>query len=129
MNIKIRCDFWVDLCNPPKNLPDLVKDDFSRFTQGTAIDYQYEDKLRYIDMIKHAACGNKDEYEIVRENIHEMVDSCLDNYGKGPDWSEIADEEFISDCVRKGREDFYNHDLTSRHRQIIYSMIKAVIEY
>lgn len=129
MKIKIRCDFWVDLDNPPENLPDLIKDDFGKYTKGTAIDYQYEDKLRYIDMLKHGACGNKAECEIVRENIHELVDSRLDNSGDWPDWSEIADEEFISYCVKKGREDFYNHDLTSRHRKIIYSMIKAVIEY
>lgn len=129
MKIKIRCNFLVDLDEPPENLPDLIKDDFGKFTEGTAIDYQYEDKLRYIDMIKHAACGNKGEDEIVRENIHQLVDSCLDNYGEYPDWSEIANENFISDCVKKGREDFYNHDLTSRHRKIIYSMIKAVIEY
>ena len=129
MKMKIRCDFLVDLANPPENLPDLIKADFGKFTKGTAIDYQYEDKLRYIDMIKHAAYGNKDENEIVRENIHELVDNCLDNDGHCPDWSEIADEEFISNCVEKGRENFYNHDLTSRHRKIIYSMIKAVIEY
>lgn len=129
MKIKIRCDFWVDLDNPPENLPDLIKDDFGKFTELTAIDFQYEDKLRYIDMIKHAAYGNKDEDEIVRENIHELVDSCLDNSGQYPDWSEIADEYFISDCVQRGREDFYNHDLTSRQRKIIYSMIKAVIEF
>lgn len=129
MKMKIRCDFLVDLNNPPENLPDLIKDDFGKFTKGTAIDYQYEDKLRYIDMIKHAACGNKDENEIVRENIRELVDSCLDYEGRCPDWSEIANEEFISNCVEKGREDFYNHDLTYRHRKVIYSMIKAVIEY
>ena len=129
MKMKIRCDFWVDLDNPPENLTELVKDDFGNFTKGTAKDFCYEDKLRYIDMIKHATCGRKDANEIVRDSIHGLVDSCLDNDGEWPDWSEIADEEFISYCVEKGREDFYNHDLSSRHREIIYSMIKAVIEY
>lgn len=129
MKMKIRCDFWVDLDNPPENLHELVKNDFCEFTKGTAIDYQYEDKLRYIDMIKHAACGNKDANEIVRDSIHGLVDSCLDNDGDWPDWSDIADEYFIANCVERGREPFYNHDLSFRQHKVVYEIVKAVIEY
>lgn len=129
MKINIRCDFTVDLDNPPENLTELVKDDFGNFTKGTAKDFCYEDKLRYLDMIKHAACGKKQACEVVRDSIHDLVDSCLDNDGEWLEWSDIADENFIANCVERGREPFYNHDLSFRQLKVVYEIIKAVMEY
>ena len=129
----------VDVYDVPEDFESKVKKAFGEFTQGTAKDYTFMDKLRFIDLASHYLHGGKDDEECVRELIHEKLDYELDEYGSFPDESDYLSVEFMEMCYLEGQrnqrldsDNFANAESYKDREQIeqmLLRFIKAVIDY
>lgn len=129
----------VDVYDLPEDFESQVQKAFSEFTQGTAKDYTFMDKLRFIDLASYYLHGGKDEEEAVRELIHNKLDYELDEFGNFPDESDYLSVEFMEMCYSEGRrsqrldsDGFKDVDSYKDREQIekmLLRFIKAVIDY
>lgn len=123
----------VDLINPPSDFDLLVANSFAGYTKGTRKEYTFEDKLRYIDVIRHRLNYNRDDDEIVRDYIKDRVDWELDEYGNLPDkddfWSLEAFEDFVAQgdrklCFRTG-----DHHIDEKIQKSVLRLITIVVNW
>ena len=129
----------ADVYDLPKDFESQVQKAFSEFTEGTAKDYTFMDKLRFIDLASYYLHGGKDEEEAVRELIHDKLDYNLDEFGTFPDESDYLSTEFMEMCYSEGRRSqrldsdrFKDVDSYKDREQIekmLLRFIKAVIDY
>ena len=129
----------VDVYDLPNDFESQVQKAFGEFTQGTAKDYTFMDKLRFIDLASYYLHGGKDEETAVRELIHDKLDYDLDEYGTFPDESDYLSTEFMEMCYSEGRrsqrldsDGFKDVDSYKDREQIekmLLRFIKAVIRY
>lgn len=129
----------VDVYNLPEDFEINVQKAFSEFTQGTAKDYTFMDKLRFIDLASYYLHGGVDEEEAVRELIHGKLDYELDEFGSFPDESDYLSVEFMEMCYSEGRKsqrldsaDFARVESYKDREQIekmLLKFIEAVIGY
>lgn len=129
----------VDVYNLPEDFEINVQKAFSEFTQGTAKDYTFMDKLRFIDLASYYLHGGVDEEEAVRELIHGKLDYELDEFGSFPDESDYLSVEFMEMCYLEGRKSqrldsdgFKDADSYKDREQIekmLLKFIEAVIGY
>lgn len=58
----------IDTLDLPENFEQLVEESFRRFTEGTAKDYRFEDKLCYLDNLRerYLSGGEDDEEAVTR---------------------------------------------------------------
>ena len=94
----------VDVYDLPENFESLVQKAFAEFTELTARDYTYQDKLMFIDRAAWFLHGRKEPEERVRELIHEKLDYELDEYCSFPDESDYLSTEFMEECFEEGRQ-------------------------
>ena len=92
-----------DVYDLPNDFEEQVQKAFSEFTEGTAKDYTFMDKLRFIDLASYYLHGGKGEDEAVRELIHNKLDYELDEFGNFPDESDYLSVEFMEMCYSEGR--------------------------
>ena len=129
----------VDVYDIPDDFESKVKKAFGEFTQGTAKDYTFMDKLRFIDLATYYLHGAKGDDEVVRKLIHEKLDYDLDEFGSFPDESDYLSVEFMEMCYMEGRrnqrldsDNFANIECYKDREQIeqmLLRFIKAVIDY
>ena len=129
----------VDVYDIPDDFESKVKKAFGEFTQGTAKDYTFMDKLRFIDLATYYLHGAKADDEVVRKLIHEKLDYDLDEFGSFPDESDYLSVEFMEMCYMEGRrnqrldsDNFANIECYKDREQIeqmLLRFIKAVIDY
>lgn len=129
----------VDVYELPEDFEAKVQKAFSEFTQGTAKDYTFMDKLRFIDLASYYLHGSVDEEEAVRELIHKKLDYELDEFGRFPDESDYLSIEFTEMCYLEGRrnqrldsDSFKDADSYKDREQIekmLLKFIEAVIGY
>lgn len=129
----------VDVYDLPEDFESQVQKAFNEFTEGTAKDYTFMDKLRFIDLASYYLHGGKDEETAVRELIHDKLDYDLDEYGTFPDESDYLSTEFMEMCYSEGRrsqrldsDGFKDVDSYKDREQIekmLIRFIKAVIDY
>ena len=128
-----------DVYDLPDNFESQVQKAFSDFTEGTAKDYTFMDKLRFIDLASYYLHGGKDEETAVRELIHDKLDYDLDEFGTFPDETDYLSTEFMEMCYSEGRrsqrldsDGFKNVDSYKDREQIekmLLRFIKAVVDY
>lgn len=128
-----------DVYDLPEDFESQVQKAFSEFTQGTAKDYTFMDKLRFIDLASYYLHGGKDEEKAVRELIHDKLDYDLDEFGTFPDETDYLSTEFMEMCYSEGRrsqrldsDGFKDVDSYKDREQIekmLLRFIKAVIDY
>ena len=104
MTIRLPRILSFDLNNIPKDFEQIIAQSFRDFTRGTRSEYQYQDKLLYIDNCVRLLHGDKEPYQAVREMIHDSVDSTLDECGIMPKDSDFMDESFLEYCYEQGRK-------------------------
>lgn len=132
----------VDVYDLPEDFEAKVQKAFSEFTQGTAKDYTFMDKLRFIDLASYYLHGGVDEEEAVRELIHGKLEYELDEFGSFPDESDVIlylSVEFMEMCYSEGRKsqrldsaDFARVESYKDREQIekmLLKFIEAVIGY
>ena len=124
----------VDVYNLPEDFEINVQRAFSEFTQGTAKDYTFMDKLRFIDLASYYLHGAVDEEKAVRELIHGKLDYELDEFGSFPDESDYLSVEFMETCYSEGRKsqrldsaDFARVE-SYKDRELIEKMLLKFIE-
>ena len=125
----------IDTDRLPENLEELVKQSFEKFTYGTRKEYQFEDKLLYLDNLRSYYTNRSNTTDAVEDLIKESVMYQLVEYGEMPSTEEILSVEFMERCYEAGFRPFrseYDPASSSGNKQImrtIYRIIKAVIEY
>ncbi len=129
----------ADVYDLPEDFESQVQKAFSEFTEGTAKDYTFMDKLRFIDLAAYYLHGGKSEATAVRELIHDKLDYDLDEFGTFPDESDYLSVEFMEMCYSEGRrsqrldsDGFKDVEFRIDREHIekmLIRFIKAVIDY
>ena len=132
-------DLVVDVYDLPEDFEKQVQKAFAEYTELTASDYTYQDKLMFIDRAAYILHGEKEPEERVRELIHEKLDYDLDEYGSFPDESDYLSTEFMEWCFEEGRqsqrlhsqyfEGVEQHKDQEQIEKMLERFIKAVISY
>lgn len=139
LTVRLPKGLSVDVYDLPEDFKAKVQKAFSEFTEGTAKDYTFMDKLRFIDLASYYLHGGVDEEEAVRELIHGKLDYELDEFGSFPDESDYLSVEFMEMCYAEGRrsqkldsDGFKDADSYKDREQIekmLLKFIEAVIAY
>lgn len=124
----------IDLCYPPENIKELATESFKKYTEGTAKDYQFIDKLSYLDNLRKYIHGEVDSEDAVKKIIGDCVVHELEEYDRVPDTCEILSIEFMSQCFTEGFMPFNKRfsgssrlDYTAK--KTLLEIITAVINY
>ena len=90
--VKLPRGVEVDIFDLPEDFEEQIKESFRGYTEETAKEYRYCDKLGYIDCcIKHLNGGNSSD-----NIVNEMVEQRLQLYGHN------QEEISVSGCIRYG---------------------------
>ncbi|MCT1193288.1 hypothetical protein EFL90_01020 [Lactococcus lactis] len=124
----------IDLCYPPENVKELATESFKKYTEGTAKNYQFIDKLSYLDNLRKYIYGEVDSEDAVKKIIGDYVVHELEEYNSVPDTSEILSIEFMSQCFEEGfmpfKKNFSGSDrLDYTAKKTLLEIIKAVVNY
>lgn len=92
----------IDTNNLPENFEELIKGAFAEYTIGTADDYKFEDKLRFIDLCVEALHGAKDSDDTVMEYIKDRMESDIRN-GEFPEESDYYSFDFMVEMFENGQ--------------------------
>lgn len=139
LTVRLPRGLFFDVYDLPDDFEEQVQKDFSEFTKGTAKDYTFMDKLRFIDLASHYLHGGKSEEEAVRELIHNKLDYELNEFGNFPNESDYLSVEFMEMCYLEGRRNqrldsdgFKDADSYKDREQIekmLLRFINAVVSY
>lgn len=132
-------DLTVDPYNVPDDFDYQVKKAFSEYTEGTADDYTFQDKLCFIDRCIHKMHGDKDTDDAVMDCMKEYMEYSIKNEGEIPDEDDYLTLEFMETCYNAGKESqrMYSHGYVGckdRHdeeavEKVLIRIIKAVLDY
>ena len=141
MIIKFPKGIKVDLDNIPEDFEEQIKAAFSYYTAGTSKNFRYQDKLSFIDNIVEGLHKAYDEWDRVKQYLHDRFEYDLENGSGIPDTDDYDGLEALQDVYRIGREDgrlYYQfedeHGLKDHHvydkiMELEYRAIKVVIDY
>ena len=131
----------VDTNNVPEDFEQQIQDAFTAYTEGTADDYTFQDKLCFIDLCIERFHNPQrfNDDDIVMEFIKGRFENDLDN-GDFPQESDYYNIDFMTECFCYGKEfrKMYSHDFggeyCNRHEEekiekIIIRIIKAVLDW
>lgn len=100
---------WIEsistLCLPD-NFDELVKESFRQFTEGTAKEYRFEDKLLYLDNIRRVYTRADDSEAAVNALIMSDIRYNLEHDREMPDTDEILSLDFMERCFDAGFRPF-----------------------
>lgn len=125
----------IDTLHLPANFEWQVKESFRQFTQGTAKEYQFEDKLSYLDNLRRCYMRNDDTEKAIDNLIAKTIRYELDEYGTMPDKEEILSTEFMEQCYDKGfrplRDEYepYSHSQNTETLKVIFRIVQIVSNY
>lgn len=130
---------WVAPINT-LNLPDdfkaRVRSSFKQFTEGTSKEYQFEDKLLYLDNLRqYYLRKDKSPEDAIKTMIGDAVVYQLDNYGESLSADEILSTEFMEAAYEKGfrplrdaYEPYSSSDNTATLK-VILDIVKIIVNY
>lgn len=129
MKIKLPYVESIDSYSVPENLEEIVHDSFRQFTKGTAKEYQYIDKLLYIDNLRENIHGNVRSDEAVTKIIGERVQYELSEYGEMPDKEDVLSIEFMQICYGEGFRPLKDGKFKYNTEELISNIIKHLMNY
>lgn len=109
--VKLPRGIDVDIFNLPEDFEEQIKESFKGYTEETAKEYRYCDKLGYIDCcIKYLNGGNRSD-DIVNEMVEGRIVCEWRENRKIIDEDDIYCSEFMEECYDRGKEDaeLYSH--------------------
>ncbi len=123
----------IDTLNIPENFEGLVKESFRIFTEMTAKEYTFEDKMMYLDNLR-GFLHPKDAEESVKDLILKNAEFQLDEYGEFPDKSDFWSFEFMCECFEAGNKKLrgnyencsYRNDKTQK---VIFEIIRIIVNW
>ena len=129
-------DLIVDTDNIPEDFEHQVQKVFAEYTELTAKDYTFQDKLLFIDVCVTILHGDKDNSEAVMELMKGTFEYEVSENGNFPDESDFLSTEYMEYCYAQGKD---NQRLYSRYgverkdeekiEKMLIRLIKAVIDY
>lgn len=123
----------IDLDDIPENFEEQIKEAFEKYTEGTADEYRFQDKLCFLDRCISAFHGEKDSHDAVIREIKNYFAYELEENGEFIGEDDVYCIEFMEDCYNAGKESqkMYSHDFGNRKEEekvekIIIRIIKAL---
>lgn len=117
----------VDIFNLPENFKEIVEKTFSEYTEGIAKDYQFCDKLSFIDVLMRNINNCEDSYEAVNKLVEgKLIYEWREN-GIFITADDVYSVDFMERCYEAGRDSarlYSQYGLTNHH---IYEQIQKVI--
>lgn len=126
----------IDTLNLPDDFEAKVKSSFKLFTKGTSEEYQFEDKLLYLDNLRKFYLRKYEEPEdAIKGMIGGAVKYHLDTYGESLSADEILSTEFMETVYEKGfrplrdvYEPYSGSDNTTTLK-VILDIVRIVVNY
>lgn len=136
MIIALQRGVTVDPMKLPEDFEQKVRAAFREYTKGTAPEYRYQDKLKFIDDFR-AKINRKDSEREVINMIKGQVDWQLSEEGTFPPAEDFWNLDFMVDCYRKGlrKANLYGHYGNGTRASddavmmMMFRVIKAVMDY
>lgn len=125
--VKLPREIEVDIFNLPEDFEEQIKESFEGYTEETAKEYRYCDKLGYIDRCIEYLNGGKHSDDIVNEMVEGRILCQWREYGELINEDDVYCFEFMENCYNRGREDaeLYSHFGSDDHH--IYDQIQKVL--
>lgn len=135
--IKLPRGIEVNIFNLPEDFEQQVTESFRGYTEETAKEYRYCDKLGYIDCCVRHLNGDKQSDDVVNENVERCILHHWREYGEIIDENDVYCFEFMEDCYEAGKEDtrLYSHFRNDDHhiydqiQKVLVEVIKIVMSY
>lgn len=117
----------VDIFNLPKDFEELIKQSFKEYTSGTAKEYMYMDKLRFIDGCVKYINGNRSSDEMVDILAKKMMCEAWDERKELIEEDDIYSFEFMQQCYDAGIENASLSPYPVKVDRHIYDQIHKVL--
>ena len=135
--IKLPRGIEVDIFNLPEDFEQQVTESFRGYTEETAKEYRYCDKLGYIDCCVRHLNGDKQSDDVVNENVERRILHQWREHGELIDENDVYCFEFMEECYEAGKEDtrlcshFRNddHHIYDQIQKVFVEVIKIVMSY
>lgn len=135
--IKLPRGIEVNIFNLPEDFEQQVTESFRGYTEETAKEYRYCDKLGYIDCCVRHLNGDKQSGDVVNENVERRILHYWRECGEIIDENDVYCFEFMEDCYEAGKEDtrlcshFRNddHHIYDQIQKVLVEVIKIVMSY
>lgn len=134
MKIKFPRNVIIDTDNIPQNFEDLIRASFEAYTEETAKDYTYQDKLAYIDICRKYLHRAENTSDCVLALMKDYLEYEVTEQGEIPDKEDYLSVEFMENCYENGRTNLYDHYTGNHHvddkiMDLLARAIKVVINY
>ncbi len=135
--VKLPRGIEVDIFNLPEDFEEQIKESFRCYTEETAKEYRYCDKLGYIDCcIKHLN-GGKCSDDIVNEMVEERIVYEWRENGEIITEDDIYCFEFMENCYGRGKDDARlcshfgsdDHHIYDQIQKVLVKVIAIVMNY
>lgn len=117
----------VDIFNLPEDFEEQIKESFRGYTDETAKEYRYCDKLGYIDRCIEYLNGGKHSDDIVNEMVEGRILYEWRENGEIIQEDDVYCFEFMNECYDRGNKDasLYSHFGNDDHH--IFDQIQKVL--
>lgn len=134
---------YIDLTDIPDDFEEQIRKSFHDYTEGTAKEYRWQDKLAYIDLIREYAHRAEAACDWVKQRILSQCEYELSEYGTLPEKDGFLDWRFAEDVFDLGRtnlhatseyDELYTPDRYIGRtgevvEKLIYRAVKVVMDY
>lgn len=123
---------WIESINTlylPDNFEELVKESFRKFTEGTAKEYRFEDKLLYLDNIRKFYTRVDDSEAAVNALIMSGIRYNLEHNREMLDVDEILSLDFMERCFDAGFRPFrmnYEKNSYKDNQETLKAILKII---
>ena len=93
----------IDTNDLPEDFEKRIKAAFAEYTMGTAKEYTFEDRLRFLDLCIEALHGGNDSDDIVMEYLKDKMEQDIRN-GDFPEESDYYSFDFMVEMYEMGKE-------------------------
>lgn len=134
MEIRLPRGLYVDVNDIPEDFDEIVRKTFEEYTEGTAEDYTYQDKLHFIDLCRKYVHRAEDGWDCVVELMKDRFETELRECGEIMSEEDFLCTEFMEECFNAGRTNLYhhytgNHHIDDKIMEVLVRVIKVVINY
>lgn len=126
----------IDTLSLPDDFEARIKLSFKKFTDGTAKEYQFEDKLLYLDYLRrYYLREDREPEEAVKKMIGDAVVYHLDTYGESLSAEEILSTEFMAAAYEGGfrplRDTYepYSSSDNTATLKVILDIVRIIVNY
>lgn len=125
--VKLPRGIEVDIFNLPEDFEEQIKESFEGYTEETAKEYRYCDKLGYIDRCVWYLNNGKDSEDAVNEIVERRILYEWRENGEIIQEDDVYCFEFMNECYDRGNKDasLYSHFGNDDHH--IFDQIQKVL--